>query len=167
VGGKKSDLAHIRIFGSKAFAHIPKNFRKLDFKARKTLLMRYQGDSTNHKLYDPKIRQIFVTRDVAFNKKPRSIIKAATKEKDSELNLKQVQQAPTKEEKPRAADAILAVLDATSRGSTRDCKNPPHCTKRNAQFVRDLTYQLRDRESICLLARYEANLAEFVISLDY
>jgi len=73
--------------------------------------MRYQRDSTNHKLYDPEIRQIIMTRDVTFNEKPRSMIKATTKEEDLRLNLKQVQQAPIEEEKPRAVDAILAVLD--------------------------------------------------------
>jgi len=154
--GKKSNLVHIRIFGSKAFAHIPKNFqKKLDSKARKTLLMRHQRDSTNHKLYDPEISQIFMTRDVTFNEK-RSMVKAAIEEEDPGLNLKQVQQAPTEEEEPRTADAIFAVL-GSSRSSTKDCKNP-HCTKRNAQSVRDLMYQLRDRESIRLPTRYEANL---------
>lgn len=46
--GKKPNLSHVKIFGSSAFAHIPKiQRRKLDPKARKYTLVGYEKDSSN------------------------------------------------------------------------------------------------------------------------
>lgn len=66
--GRKSELGHIRVFGSTAYAHVPKPFRKkLDDKARKLILVGYQDESANYRLYDTTKRSIVVSRDVVFN----------------------------------------------------------------------------------------------------
>lgn len=55
---KKSNLEHVRIFGS-AYVHVPKLFReKLDDKAKKVILVGYQGESSN--LYDPEKKRVSV-----------------------------------------------------------------------------------------------------------
>lgn len=51
---KKANLEHLRIFGTEAYAHVPKQLRtKLDPKAKKVLLVGYQGNSNNYRLYNP------------------------------------------------------------------------------------------------------------------
>lgn len=65
---QKSDLSHIRIFGSVAYTHITKKFRKkLDTKSKKCILVGYQGDSKNYRLFDPNTGKVIVSRDVIFN----------------------------------------------------------------------------------------------------
>lgn len=66
--GRKPALGHVRVFGSTAYMHIPKQFRKkLDDKAKKVVLVGYQDESSNYRLYDLKKRSIVVSRDVVFN----------------------------------------------------------------------------------------------------
>ncbi|KAL6421375.1 hypothetical protein ACFW04_012822 [Cataglyphis niger] len=49
-----------------SYLHINKQFRKFDSKAKKVLLVGYQGDSANYRLYNPKTRNVSVSR-VMFN----------------------------------------------------------------------------------------------------
>lgn len=66
--GKKSDLSHARIFGSEAFVHVPRMFtKKFDARAKRTLLVGYQGESSNYRLYNPDTKTVSVSRDVSFN----------------------------------------------------------------------------------------------------
>lgn len=70
--GKKPNLEHVRIFGSIAYAHVPKQSpRKLDDKSKKLLMVQgtygYQGDSSNYKFYDPATKRVIVSRDVVFD----------------------------------------------------------------------------------------------------
>lgn len=47
---------------------MPKQFRKkLDDKAKKLILVGYQDESSNYRLYDPEKKTIIVSRDVTFN----------------------------------------------------------------------------------------------------
>lgn len=62
---QKPNLAHIRIFGSTAYAHITKEFRKkFGAKAKKYIFVGYQGNSKNYRLYDPNADKVIVSRDV-------------------------------------------------------------------------------------------------------
>lgn len=68
--GRKPDLRHIRVFGSTAYVHVPKQFRqKLDDKSKKVILVGYQGESSNYRLYDTEKKTITVSRDVVFDEK--------------------------------------------------------------------------------------------------
>lgn len=67
---RKPNLEHVRIFGSTAYIHVPKLFRgKLDNKAKKVVLVGYQGESSNYRLYDPEKKRVSVSRDVIFDEK--------------------------------------------------------------------------------------------------
>lgn len=67
--GKAPSVSHLRVFGSNAFMHIDKQFRKkFDPKAKKLIMVGYQGDSANYRLYDPSTRRVSVSRDVVFKK---------------------------------------------------------------------------------------------------
>lgn len=65
--GCTPSLAHLRIFGCFAYAHIPKELRqKLDPKSEKLLFVGYCEDSKGYCLMDPKTGQITKSRDVIF-----------------------------------------------------------------------------------------------------
>ncbi|UYV66641.1 K02A2.6-like, partial [Cordylochernes scorpioides] len=63
--GRKSTFKHFKIFGSEAYANIPKQFRsKWDSKTKKMIFVGYEHTSKNYRLYDPKSGQIVVCRNV-------------------------------------------------------------------------------------------------------
>lgn len=65
--GKKSDVKHVRTFGEEGFEHVPKQFtHKFDAKAKKVLLVSYEGESSNYRLYHPDTRKVMVSRNVIF-----------------------------------------------------------------------------------------------------
>lgn len=65
--GRKPDLAHVRPFGEECFEHVPKQFtRKFDARAKKVILVGYEGDSSNYRLYHPDTRKVTMSRNVMF-----------------------------------------------------------------------------------------------------
>ena len=66
--GKKPSIGHLRVFGSRVHAHIPKDERtKLDFKSRNAILVGYGDNVKGYRLYDPSTKKIFYSRDVIFD----------------------------------------------------------------------------------------------------
>uniref|UniRef100_A0A0A9XG27 Retrovirus-related Pol polyprotein from transposon TNT 1-94 n=2 Tax=Lygus hesperus TaxID=30085 RepID=A0A0A9XG27_LYGHE len=61
----KLDLSKLRVFGSKAWAHILPRRDKLDPRAREAVLVGYSPNG--YKLWDPKTNDFFVSRDVRFD----------------------------------------------------------------------------------------------------
>lgn len=65
--GFKPAVHHLRIFGSRAFAHIPKeNRKKLDAKAIKCIFVGYCYDFKAYKTFNPSIHKVFTSIDVIF-----------------------------------------------------------------------------------------------------
>lgn len=68
--GKKPSLEYLRIFGSEAYVHVPKEFRrKLDVRAKLRVFVGYQDDSANYRVYDADTKKISVSRNVTFHEK--------------------------------------------------------------------------------------------------
>jgi hypothetical protein len=67
-GGDKVNLSHLRVFGSRTFASIPKEKRcKWDQNSRELIFVGYCEDSKAYRLVDPKDpRKIVKARDVEF-----------------------------------------------------------------------------------------------------
>ena len=66
--GKKPDVSYFRIFGSRAFAHVPDpNRRKLDPKAQECIFVGYSKESKAYRLWNPVTKRIVISRDVVFN----------------------------------------------------------------------------------------------------
>jgi len=66
--GRKPTLDHIRLFGSEAYVLTPKGkHTKLDPKGKKLILVGYDKDSTNYRLFDPVTKKITISRNVIFN----------------------------------------------------------------------------------------------------
>ena len=65
---KKPNVEHLKVFGCKAYAHIPKDERhKFDSKARKCVLLGYDDFTKGYRLYDNENKKIVYSRDVRFD----------------------------------------------------------------------------------------------------
>ena len=65
--GKDVSHKHLRVFGCKAFVHIPKDERsKLDSKTRQCIFVGYGNDNFGYRLYDPIEKKLIRSRDVVF-----------------------------------------------------------------------------------------------------
>ena len=72
--GRVPDVAHFRIFGSVAYAHIPSQLRKkLDPKSIRTIVVGYSPFSRAYRLWCPSKRRILISRDVSFAEDPFSL----------------------------------------------------------------------------------------------
>jgi hypothetical protein len=65
--GKDVSFEHLRVFGCKAFVHIPKDKRsKLDRKVKQCIFMGYGHEEFGYRLWDPVNKKIIRIRDVVF-----------------------------------------------------------------------------------------------------
>ncbi|KAG6427292.1 hypothetical protein SASPL_111534 [Salvia splendens] len=63
--GRKPGIAHLRVFGSKAYAHVPDQMRsKLDDKSKPFIFIGYDSNTKGYKLYDPTSQKTMISRDV-------------------------------------------------------------------------------------------------------
>lgn len=66
--GYKPAVKHLRIFGCKAFAHIPnEDKKKLDSKTIRCTFIGYCSSYKAYRLFNPSTHKIFVNRDVKFH----------------------------------------------------------------------------------------------------
>ncbi|KAG6393079.1 hypothetical protein SASPL_147309 [Salvia splendens] len=66
--GRKPGIAHLRVLGSKAYAHVPDQTRsKLDDKSKPFIFIGYDSNTEGYKLYDPTSQKTMISRDVEFD----------------------------------------------------------------------------------------------------
>ena len=66
--GQVPDISHLRIFGCKAYMHVPSDKRsKLDAKAIETTLVGYEPGSKGYRLWDRNAHSLRLSRDVTFD----------------------------------------------------------------------------------------------------
>uniref|UniRef100_A0A2N9GFS8 Integrase catalytic domain-containing protein n=1 Tax=Fagus sylvatica TaxID=28930 RepID=A0A2N9GFS8_FAGSY len=66
--GEDASYAHLKVFGCKTFAHVPKEQRlKLDDKATPCIFVGYGDAEFGYKLWDPKKKKMIRSRDVVFH----------------------------------------------------------------------------------------------------
>ena len=72
--GAKPSVTGLRPFGCPAYAHIPKEKRKkLEFRAKKCILLGYAPGAKAYRLWDPKAHSVIISRDVIFDERPTAI----------------------------------------------------------------------------------------------
>ena len=77
-GGKRPDLAHLRVWGCVAYAQVPKETRrKLDANARRCMFIGYALTCKQYRLYDPVSKQLIISRDVVFSEKEAYHVRTA------------------------------------------------------------------------------------------
>lgn len=68
--GRKPDLSLLRIFGSLAHMRLPNTYmKKLDDRSRRVVNLGCERGTKGCRLYDPKTKKIWVSRDVVFRRK--------------------------------------------------------------------------------------------------
>lgn len=61
---EKPSLSHLRVFGTRALAHVPKQSRKKwDEKSKECIFLGYAEDSKGYRLFDTSKKKIFRARD--------------------------------------------------------------------------------------------------------
>ena len=64
---KDASFKHLRVFGCKAFVHIPREKRsKLDDKSKPCILLDYGVEEFGYRLRDPEAKKVVRSRDVIF-----------------------------------------------------------------------------------------------------
>ena len=65
--GKDVSYSHLKVFGCKAFIHVPKEQRsKFNSKSIACIFVRYKDAKFDYKLWDPKEKKMIISRDVVF-----------------------------------------------------------------------------------------------------
>ena len=65
--GRKPSVAHLRVFGCRAYAHVQKDKRhSFQPKSRKCIFLGYPVDYKGWKCWDPSTNEVFISRDVRF-----------------------------------------------------------------------------------------------------
>lgn len=65
--GKKPNISHLRIFGSKVMVHVPKaNRLKWDRKSHELIFVGYCDNTKGYRMYDPVNKRMVISRNVIF-----------------------------------------------------------------------------------------------------
>lgn len=145
---RKPELSHIRIFGSDAFSHIPKEHRKKwDMKSKRLILVGYQGESSNYRLFDPVTKQIVTARDVIINE----TLVQNNKNEETKISV------PVDNRTERKGD----IDEPENERHMIDPNAPINGDRENTNSSRNDRYNLRDRSSLKKTEKYEACLTMF------
>ena len=155
---KKANLDHVRIFGSEAFVHIPKQFTtKFDARAKKVILVGYDGESSKYRVYDPNTKRVSVSRDVILNEKSIGTKNFEHPDEWDEAFLPMTAIEDKEEkgfEKPDGVAGVQPVIQQAAEASTGP-----------QQAVRTPT--LRNRATLKVPVQYQVNLAEYLIPTTF
>lgn len=152
---KKPDLSHIRVFGSTAYVHVPQQMRrKLDAKAKRLMLVGYNNDSTNYRLFDPDKRSVTISRHVVFNEQTNEE-SSSTDYSDNEL----VRLPKIESEMEEAGDDNDLRQEDDEQNEFHDDKEDERTAA--PRPVENRRSMLRDRAGIKPPKRYEINVTEF------
>lgn len=105
--GKRPNVSHLRIFGTKAFTHIPDAERKkLDAKSRECILVGYSETQKGYRLWDTSSRKILVSRDVLFDEQLTPSLTDSESQQVDEASLNEVRGTTEEENLPQKTDQI-------------------------------------------------------------
>jgi hypothetical protein len=69
--GEKPDVSHMRVFGARAYMHIPKeNRKKMQSVSERKVFVGYEPDCKAYRVLRERDGRILVSRDVIVNEKP-------------------------------------------------------------------------------------------------
>jgi len=85
--GEKPDLKHVRVFGSKAHAHVPSERRlKWDSHSAEGIFVGYSETSKGYRILDPRTGKVTISRTVIFDEGAQQFQKVADKT-DEDVNV--------------------------------------------------------------------------------
>ncbi|KAM1596712.1 hypothetical protein ACFX1Z_031688 [Malus domestica] len=110
TGKPSSDYDYIRIFGSPAFFQVTEN--KLDPRAKKANFLGFSSGVKGYRLWCPEMKKLVISRDVTFDEESMY--------KDSEKNVKDVQQVELEKVASSTSNPISADVEATTSEEVGD-----------------------------------------------
>ena len=133
--GRKPAVNHLRVFGCVAYAHIAKELRrKLDSKAKRSILLGYGTTVKGYRLYYPQEKCVFFSRDVVFDERHCGSEKEemATEDDSRELVEIELERNEVNADEDEATEREMPSTDEDPndtiplRRSTRDRRQPNH-----------------------------------------
>lgn len=84
--GKKPDVSHLRIFGSRVYIHVPAvNRQKLDPKGVECIFIGYCDTSKAYRVFDPSTQKVMISRDVIFDElQEMTMVKLTTNQRPTQ-----------------------------------------------------------------------------------
>lgn len=165
--GKKPDFRHMRVFGSDAYAYVLKEkTTKFDARAKKLVLVGYDSESSNYRLYDPVTKCVSVSRHVVFNERAHGWDPKAS-ESEVELTLLSSSNDDDGDEEPnadhgngavvgnRGADDVTASNAQERRAAEEDAENEVEDIEDEPQPQQEVVTPrlLHRRDTLCPPAR--------------
>lgn len=84
---RKPSLQYIHTFGSKVYAHVPKELRrKLDEKTREFIFVGYAENAKGFRLLDKSTDRVVISRDVNFLDESKEVIIKGKQEQEAPYN---------------------------------------------------------------------------------
>jgi hypothetical protein len=100
--GRKPNLRHLRVFGSIAYVHIPKEKRKkLDAKAENCILVGYLDEQKRYKCYNAWTKQACVSCDVVFDQSASWYLPPAPQPNSNPSSDEEVSEAEMPRDEPK------------------------------------------------------------------
>jgi transposase InsO family protein len=157
--GQKPNLKHLRVFGSTAFVHIPKQMTtKLEPRSKKMLFVGYDGESSNYRVFEPVSKKVSVSRDVVFNETVGSTKSVVRNEDDEEIIFPNVEEVDERTEDADEREEEDEFQEATEEVADMEVQELQQETSQRT---------LRDRANLRAPTRYESNVAEYNVPLTY
>ena len=122
VKGYKPYVGHLKVFGSTAYAHIPKKFRKkLDKITTTGYLVGYQPNSKGYRIFNPDTRKIIITRSVKFDESKMKENNDEQSKEDSEFFIDLIKRKEKVSNNQSTTEEANNISDdiSSSRHSTR------------------------------------------------
>ena len=139
--GTTPKVDHLRVFGSDAYAHIPKDERsKFDSKSRKCVMVGYGTVTKGYRLYDTATQKILYSRDVEFNECiKKSQIPSDSETEDYQLVAEFTTDSDDQDDQttqPVEPTAVEEQSDSSPppRRSTRERRQPEYYTREYVNF---------------------------------
>jgi hypothetical protein len=146
--GVKPSVAHLKVFGSVAYAHVPDQKRtKLDDKSKKLIFIDYDDKSKAYNIYDPLTKKVHVNCDVQVNE-------------ESIWNLRSMEEMSHEEKK--ATSTIISTSTSTTTSITSqaepysplsDDEDEPRTP--NTRSLREIYEVTSELHLVCLLTDTE------------
>ncbi|CAB0040564.1 unnamed protein product [Trichogramma brassicae] len=155
--GHKPNIEHAKAFGSTCYIHVPKQFTtKFDARAKEGILVGYERESRNFRVYDPKNRKVQVSRHVVFSYN--------RDDSDDDLIFSNVQKETTAVSPKDHSDPEDEAVSTERQETVAPSKSKSPVRK---EYLDHGGRKLRDRSLIKAPMRFQANVAEVHVPSTY
>ncbi|CAB0043509.1 unnamed protein product [Trichogramma brassicae] len=155
--GHKPNIEHAKAFGSTCYIHVPKQFTtKFDARAKEGILVGYERESRNFRVYDPKNRKVQVSRHVVFSYN--------RDDSDDDLMFSNVQKETTAVSLKDHSDPEDEAVSTERQETVAPSKSKSPVRKENLDHG---GRKLRDRSLIKAPMRFQTNVAEVHVPSTY